>query len=213
MATTQPPKGSQQPEPSATAIGFALGQRQRIVCSIPRCRADSFWMLLGVWDEPNFVAGIALVLGFVLFAAGLLGRLGRFTYQTSTGGRVSYEPDYATSVPKEPPLDQSAPPPGAPEEPDLSGAQIELSDHGVGVDTAQVEKRDPLREAFTASDAKDYSTFDSKMQEAVEAETDDDRKAAFDSDRLQELYAAGQTQRLEELRALRDRSIPHHTTR
>lgn len=210
MTTNQAPRNSQQPQPTGTALGFALGIRLRIICAIPGFALMIVGCFSGVRDGPNYVAVTALVLGFALFAAGIVGRFPRLTYQAPTGPKLEYGFDHPTSAPRESPPEQAAPPPPAPEEPDLGRAEIEVLDQGVGTDTVQVEKREPFGEAFTALQAKDYSTFDSKLQEAIEAETDNDRKAAFDSFRLQELYAAGQTQRLEELRALRDKYPTSH---
>jgi tetratricopeptide (TPR) repeat protein len=208
MATIQTPKGTQQPERSGAARRLALESWQRILCLALGVALMAFGCFSFVRHEPSWPAAVPLLAGAVIFGGGLLGQLVRFRFGPfavepfETG--ESREAAYPTPAPEEPSPEQSAPPPPTPREADLTRVEIGVSDQGVGSDAVHVEKRQPFADALTAFNEKDYSTFDSKMQEAIDAESDDNTKVALKAYRLERLYCVGQTNRMKELRALRE---------
>jgi tetratricopeptide (TPR) repeat protein len=206
---TQAPKADEQPEGRRSVIGFALDSRQRVLCLALGIALMAFGCFSFVRDEPSWPAAVPLLAGAAIFAIGLLGQLVRFRFgpfavepfETGESGEAAYP----TSAPEEPSPEQSAPPPPTPREADLTRVEIGVSDQGVGSDAVHVEKREPFADALRALDEKEYSTFDSKMQEAIHAESDEDTKVAMEALRLEELYRVGQTGRLGELQALREK--------
>ena len=197
----------EQSKPSVTEKGFELDVWQRIACLVLGVALILFGCFSMVWDEPNAFTVTPLVLGVALFVVGLVGRLlRRATYRSPTIGEMDLVFGPATSAStRESPPGQTAPPPPTPAEADLTPVQIVVTDQGVGVDTVEVEKHEPLDEALEAYDDKEYARFDSKMREAIAAETSDTRRVGWDAYRLERLYTAGQPDRLQELKALRDK--------
>jgi len=209
MATTPTPKGTQQPEPRGGARRLALESWHRKLCLALGIALMAFGCFSFVRDEPSWPAAVPLLAGAVIFVVGLLGqfvrfRFGQFAVEPFDTGE-SPEAVYPTSALQEPSPEQTAPPPAAPEDGDLIRAEIEVSDHATGSDAVHVEKREPFADALRALNEKEYSTFDSKMQETVDAESDEDTKVGMEALRLEELYRVGQTSRLGELQALREK--------
>lgn len=199
---TQTSKGTEHPQPSGTALGFALTVPQRWLCGVVGLALMGFGCYSAYSDGPNAVAALALGSGFLLLVAGLVGRFGRFTLHAGGTG-VTYEADYPTSVPEEASPEQTPPPPPTVLKPDPVKVELVVADKGTGSDPVHVDKRAPFLDALTALGDKDYSTFDSKMLEVIDSEADEGRKVSMKAFRLGRLYCGGQTNRMEELQALR----------
>ncbi len=102
--------------------------------------------------------------------------------------------------------DQRSPPPERAEteiRETVEGAPVRTD----GSPEAETEEKPPARspyiEALDAMIDNDFNQFDSKMEEAIAAEEDDERRLSLRALRLSRLYDSGRTEKLEELRALR----------
>lgn len=152
-------------------------------------------------DGPSTTAIVALVVGGVFFALGVIGKFGRLTIPPrGPWPGLSLEPP---SPAPESPIRQEAggrPPPSAPEASAIATPVSEDDETDEG--KADASTRSPLSEAVDAYIENDLAGFDSKMREMISAEDDEPMKIGLMAWRLAWLYKAGQAERLKELREL-----------
>lgn len=183
-----------------------LGPWLRVFSGLVGLVLIAFGVFSGIRDDPNTIAGVSLVLGSLFLILAIMGSMPRMTIK-GAGAEATVEP-----VPPEPTAqpekltDQRSPPP------ERAETEIRETVEGVPVSTdgsPEVETKEkpaaksPFVEALDAMIEKDYEQFDSKMEEAIAAEKDDERRLSLRALRLSYLYSAGRTEKLEELHALR----------